>query len=121
MELHRLGRALAFIAGTIVGGLALAFVIVFFNPQLLQRSAPALPAAPVASATPAAPVPETPAPGLADPPVRTDTEAAGRGNASATGSFAAAVKRASPAVVNISTQRMVTEQIQPSVFDQMFG
>jgi serine protease DegS len=29
--------------------------------------------------------------------------------------------RAAPAVVNISTQRLVTEQFQPSVFDQLFG
>src|SRR4029077_18273485 len=36
-------------------------------------------------------------------------------------SFAAAVKRAAPAVVNISTARLVTEQIQPSAFDQLFG
>jgi len=37
MNLHRLGRAAAFVAGSIVGGLALAFVIVFLRPQLLQR------------------------------------------------------------------------------------
>jgi len=39
----------------------------------------------------------------------------------ATESYAAAVMRAAPAVVNISTQRLVTEQFQPSVFDQLFG
>ena len=39
MNLHRLGRAVAFLAGSIVGGLALAFVIVFLHPQLLQRAA----------------------------------------------------------------------------------
>ena len=39
MNLHRLGRAAAFVAGSIVGGLALAFVIVFLRPQLLQRPA----------------------------------------------------------------------------------
>jgi serine protease DegS len=31
------------------------------------------------------------------------------------------VHRAAPAVVNISTRRLVTEQVQPSVLDQMFG
>jgi serine protease DegS len=134
MELHRLGRAFAFVAGTIVGGLALAFVIVFFNPQLLQHSPPPAPTAPAAPAAPAAPV-------TALPPVHAPASDAPGGdtsssdaatlartaaltvpvNASATGSFAVAVKRASPAVVFISTQRLVTEQIQPSVFDQMFG
>ena len=39
MNLHRLGRAAAFVAGSIVGGLALAFVIVFLRPQLLQQPA----------------------------------------------------------------------------------
>jgi len=29
--------------------------------------------------------------------------------------------RAAPAVVNISTQRLVTEQFQPSPVDQLFG
>jgi serine protease DegS len=36
-------------------------------------------------------------------------------------SYAAAVRRAAPAVVNISTARLVTEQIQPSTLAQLFG
>ncbi|MGH8206074.1 MAG: S1C family serine protease, partial [Steroidobacteraceae bacterium] len=46
---------------------------------------------------------------------------AGSADAPLPDSFAAAVRRAAPAVVNISTRRLVTEQIQPSVFDQLFG
>jgi serine peptidase DegS len=38
-----------------------------------------------------------------------------------TGSYAAAVRRAAPAVVNISTRRLVTEQIQPGAFGPLFG
>ncbi|HEX4375546.1 MAG TPA: trypsin-like peptidase domain-containing protein [Steroidobacteraceae bacterium] len=123
---------MTFLAGSIVGGLALAFVIVFLHPQLLLRTLPAdsaaaspAPQRPAstgdeapASVSPAAPA-SAPAPAA---PVAAAEQSAGAPlNASATGSFAAAVKRASPAVVNISTQRLVTEQVQPSVFDQMFG
>jgi serine protease DegS len=137
MNLHRLGRAAAFVAGSIVGGLALAFVIVFLRPQLLQRPGPA-PQAPSSAAAPTRPQASAAAPVAAG----TDADAAAPGNSSsATGaiagviagprggappplvteSYAAAVMRAAPAVVNISTQRLVTEQFQPSVFDQLFG
>jgi serine protease DegS len=139
MDVHRMGRALAFLAGSIVGGLALAFVIVFIHPQLLQRQAAATLEAPLPTPAIAPPVaPPPPAPQKAEPvqPVpetfsRTpDSPKAGAvtgdlatlpANASATGSFSTAVKRASPAVVNISTQRLVTEQVQPSVLDQLLG
>jgi serine protease DegS len=130
MNLHRLGRAAAFVAGSIVGGLALAFVIVFLRPQLLQRpvvaAAPAAPSAatPATAQVDAAPVRDTHA-GAAPPanddehaPLSSDTA---HGAPPPTESYAAAVMRAAPAVVNISTQRLVTEQFQPSVFDQMFG
>jgi serine protease DegS len=36
-------------------------------------------------------------------------------------SYAAAVRRAAPAVVNISTARLVTEQVGPSALAQLFG
>jgi serine protease DegS len=121
-----MGRALVFLAGSIVGGLALAFVIVFIHPQLLLRpgTVPAVPASPPAQASePARPVtPLLPGSGAAGAAAAAPGDLTSLPvNASAAGSFAVAVHRASPAVVNISTQRTVTEQIQPSVFDQMFG
>jgi serine protease DegS len=129
MDLNRLGRAIAFVAGTIVGGLALAFVIVYIHPQLLLR--PSTPAPSVAAPTPSAasqadvasiPAPmQSTDPSAGAPPSPLADRARVPANASTSGSFATAVKRASPAVVNIWTQRLVTEQIQPSVFDQMFG
>jgi len=161
MNLHRLGRAAAFVAGSIVGGLALAFVIVFFRPQLLQQS-PA--AAPAQSASPSGAgsagsagvdarartdpavlrngppsfgvLPGAGATGAqrpsaesasvertADEPPVAAAQPAGTSVARAVGpeSYAAAVMRAAPAVVNISTQRLVTEQFQPSAADQLFG
>src|ERR1700690_1215368 len=130
MTLKRMGRAMTFLAGCIIGGLALAFVLVYFNPGLLQRPADSAAArsggapsdvaivpSPSATATP----PRTAAVPAADsaaarPPNPGDTRAALTAE-----SYAAAVKRAAPAVVNISTARLVTEQVEPSVFDQLFG
>lgn len=112
-----LGRAALFIVGSVIGGLALAFVIVFVHPQLLVRPAPA------PSVTAAEPSND------AHDALETSGEPAGPppGTVSSMGlpeamvSYAAAVRRAAPAVVNISTRRLITEQIQPSLFGQLFG
>ncbi|HEX3844931.1 MAG TPA: trypsin-like peptidase domain-containing protein [Steroidobacteraceae bacterium] len=98
--LERLSRGLTFIAGSVVGGLALAFVIVAARPDLIRggagpQSAPASPPAPAASA-PAASGPERL-------------------------TYAAAVQRAAPAVVNIYTARVVTERVDPSPLGELFG
>jgi len=124
-----LGRAAVFVAGSVIGGLALAFVIVFIHPQLLLR--PAAPAAATAAAGTEAAGPvriakQAQAPRIAaEGPAAANSAAANGASAAASAplpdSFAAAVRRAAPAVVNISTRRLVTEQIQPSVFDQLFG
>ena len=103
--LQKLGRGLTFIAGSVVGGLALAFVIVALHPSLIRpiRPAPA-PARPSAART----VP-APAPPAREPPVV---------------SYASAVERAAPAVVNIYTARLVTEQVNPfpfANFGELFG
>ena len=149
MDLHRLGRAAAFVTGCIVGGLALAFVIVFVHPQLLLHpgaapvrfgpTSPTSPTSAAAAAAPAdpsvAPTPTAPAVPAATVPSPLSAKAPGTTADStvrasgvldpalpaATESFARAVRRASPAVVNISTQRLVTEQTQNSMFDQIFG
>jgi serine protease DegS len=92
MQTLRLGRTLAFIAGSIVGGLALAFVIVLLRPELLSRESGA-------------------AQRVAD----------GTAPTGARVTYADAVERAAPAVVNIYTARLVTEQITPSRLDRLFG
>jgi Do/DeqQ family serine protease len=97
--LERLGRGLTFIAGSVVGGLALAFVIVALRPDLIRDNSSASAPAQPARAPPAA----SPAP--AAPRV----------------TYAGAVARAAPAVVNIYTARVVTEQVYPSPLDQLFG
>ena len=92
--LERVGRGLTFVVGSVVGGLALAFVIVAVRPDLIRRGvAPALPM-PVAS-TPALPAP-------------------------ARVTYAAAVQRAAPSVVNVYTSRLVRERVAPQ-FGGIFG
>jgi len=137
MNLHRLGRAVIFLAGSIVGGLALAFIIVFVHPQLLQRpAAVADKPAPAASAPDGAPnaqrssgpaMPSGAAESLQHGATAADAAAGstatppGSAAALTAESYAAAVRRAAPAVVNISTARLVTEQIGPSALSQLFG
>jgi serine protease DegS len=121
MEMHRLGRAAIFLAGSVIGGLALAFIIVFVHPQLLQRPTVALPQAAPPAATAAA------APSIPDaaPPERTAELARAPSIARPTAagvqpeSYAAAVRRAAPAVVNISTARLVTEQVGAQLFGDL--
>jgi len=96
--LRRLGSALVFVAGSVVGGLALAFLIVAMHPELI-RGATRVPQPPL----PVAP-PTTPA----------------SASASVRETYAEAVQRAAPAVVNVYTARVVTERIAPSL-GELFG
>ena len=86
------GRGLLFVAGSIVGGLALAFIAVALRPDLIHRDG-------VAATLPATTTPAT---------------EAGRVT------YADAVRRAAPAVVNIYTARVVTERVAPSSLDELF-
>ncbi|HEY6452091.1 MAG TPA: trypsin-like peptidase domain-containing protein [Steroidobacteraceae bacterium] len=141
MNLQRLGRAAVFLAGSIIGGLALAFIIVFVHPQLLQRTvAPGAPPAPLATGpdpsragsetSPAATSVAAQGAALTALTAPSAPPAGGAGGGTSTSSaspgmaaesYAAAVRRAAPAVVNISTARLVTEQIGPSALAQLFG
>ncbi len=93
--LRRLGSALVFVAGSVVGGLALAFLIVALRPELIR------------GATTRAPVAVAPPPPSVAPAAMHD-------------SYAEAVQRAAPAVVNIYTARLVTERLAPSL-GELFG
>ena len=96
--LGRLGSALIFVMGSVVGGLALAFLIVALRPDLIRGTTrvPAQ-AGPVVVQTPR---PTEPAPARV--------------------TYADAVQRAAPAVVNIYTARLVTERVAPSL-GELFG
>lgn len=92
--LKRLGSALVFVVGSVVGGLALAFLIVALRPELIRGT-------PRTIGEPAPPLS-----GGSAPPLQS--------------SYSEAVQRAAPAVVNIYTARYVTERMAPSL-GELFG
>jgi len=92
--LKRLRAALIFVAGSVVGGLALAFLVIALRPDLIRSGSPAARGAQPADGNTAAAEPRA--------------------------SFAAAVRRAAPAVVNVYTARLITERIAPSL-GELFG
>jgi serine protease DegS len=97
--LHRARKFVSFLLRAVIVGLAAAFLLVWWKPALLG----ATPAPQSAALAPAQG-------GAVD--VR---------RASPILSFADAVARAAPAVVNIYTARVVTERTQSSSVDQFFG
>jgi serine peptidase DegS len=94
--LERLGRGLTFVAGSIVGGLALAFIIVALHPDLLRRGATASPVILTAPTSVSIPAP-------------------------ARVTYSEAVLRAAPSVVNVYTARVVTERVASSSLGELFG
>jgi serine protease DegS len=120
MSLRKLGQALVFLIGATIGGLALAFVVVYFNPELLVRTRSIAPASAPQATTTAAVAPSATLANLAGVDGGADSAKTGALGI-ALHSFAAAVHRAAPAVVNIYTARVVTERVQPNSFEQLFG
>jgi serine protease DegS len=105
-------RIVTFVTLSAVVGLAAAFIAVMIRPELVARRAPApRPNSPAVTAPSPAPAPAPPV--TAAPVVATP--------AHAVNSYADAVERAAPAVVNIYTARLVTERIQPNAIEELFG
>jgi serine protease DegS len=104
-------RILTFIGLSAIVGLAAAFIAVMVRPELVARRIPAMKPAPATEAPKPAPVNTAPA----------AAAAAIESMPRTVNSFAAAVERAAPAVVNIYTARLVTERIQPSAIEELFG
>ncbi len=102
------GAALKFLSKAVVLGLAAAFLVVWWKPALLGALdfSPAAPLGPASSAASASSAALAPSP-------RTTTIVID--------SFADAVARAAPAVVNIYTARLVTEKSRVAPLDQLFG
>jgi len=94
MAMSSWGRGVAFVAGSVVGGLALAFLIVALRPDLVR--------APAAAAPPPAAAPRM---NLQSPAL----------------TYADAVQRAAPAVVNIYTARVVRERVAPTTLGELLG
>src|SRR5215467_8336747 len=108
--LEHLGRGLTFVAGSVVGGLALAFLIVAVRPDLIRGRATPPPAPAAAPPAPAATEAKAAATAAAPAPL----------SAPARASYADAVQRAAPAVVNVYTDRLVTERLSPTL-GELFG
>jgi serine protease DegS len=121
----RTHSGLTFLAGSVVGGLALAFVLVVIRPDLLPlRGAGAPAAAPAPTATvgsAARPADTARAASAALDPAANTAPATPVGDGGEPRSYAPAVERASPAVVNIYTARVVTERAPRNPFDELFG
>jgi Do/DeqQ family serine protease len=137
--MRRIGRVLMFFAGSVVSGLALAFLLVAWRPQLVRVAAPEQ----SAQASPARnPGPNTGAQSTLQPyqsesqgTVEKSNSSPGPGLTVAPDaehpavlfpghdawSYADAVQRAGPAVVNIYTTRTVSELVQPSGLGAFFG
>ena len=106
-------RFLTFISASAIVGLAAAFIVVVVRPEIIARRAPP---APVPAPAPASPVnpPAIATPVAVQPVVNTNLPRA-------VNSYAEAVERAAPAVVNIYTARRVLEPVRPSTIEQLFG
>jgi serine protease DegS len=105
-------KILTFVTASAIVGLAAAFIAVVVRPELVARRPPAQAApAPAAKPAPASPSSMAPMvnPQAAQPPPR------------AVNSYAEAVERAAPAVVNIYTARIVKEQLRPNPIEELFG
>ena len=122
---------MSFLFRAVIVGLAAAFLLVWWKPSLLGAAAPARQAAQTPKNLPAGTAPQvSPAAATAAAPVAAATVAAAPSAAAWTApvarmqgltSFADAVARAAPAVVNIYTARVVTERTVSAPFDQLFG
>ena len=105
--MQRLIRLARILSPWIALGLAGALITIYLRPGLLPQK-PA--AAPIAALTP-------PIAGSAAPTVTTDTPPP---RAAAVASYADAIARAAPAVVNISTRKVVLERQLPEQFAPWF-
>jgi serine protease DegS len=107
-------KILTFVSVSAIVGLAAAFIVVLVRPELISRRAPppVAPSPAAQSPRPAA-APAIPAPAAVQPVSALASRVVH--------SYADAVERAAPAVVNIYTARLVTERIQPNAFEELFG
>jgi len=108
--LYHARHVVVFLARAVIVGLAVAFLLVWWKPELL-RALPPPNAMPGGSNAALAAMP-------APPPLPLGQA---QRKAAPLPSFADAVARAAPAVVNIYTARVVTERAQTAPLDQLLG
>jgi len=105
----------SFLVRAVVVGLAVAFLVVWWNPTLLGAHNAAAVTQTTAAATQTAATVTRPANAASPPP------AAAQAPVVVMQSFADSVARAAPAVVNIYTARVVRERNQAAPLNQLFG
>ena len=111
-------KAVIFLAGAVVGGLALAFLIVAWRPELLADRLAARQAE-RRSAAPADAAQQAPNPSGA---AAEDTLApASPARQAPLASYAEAVRKAAPSVVNVYAARIVTERLPRDLLQDPFG
>jgi serine protease DegS len=116
MSYSKIWRAFGFLALSVAVGLAAAFLVVFFRPELIARGPLAnAPTTPPRASEPAKPASTRPT------PVTAPEQRPAPASNSPVRTYAPAVERASPAVVNIYTARVITERVRPNPIEEMFG
>jgi serine protease DegS len=108
--LHKTRVLVSFLARAVVVGLAIAFLVVWWNPRLLGAH--------TGAAAPGVTVPGAAAPGAAS--IAPATAAPAPAPTVIVQSFADSVARAAPAVVNIYTARLVRERTQVAPLSPLF-
>ena len=110
-------KPVIFLTGALVGGLALAFLAVLWRPELLNGRLAARQAALAGASTAGASTADSPATDLG-PGVTTTPSPP---SPAPLGSYADAVRRAAPAVVNVYAARIVTERLPRNILQDPFG
>ncbi|HUO79774.1 MAG TPA: trypsin-like peptidase domain-containing protein [Steroidobacteraceae bacterium] len=111
--MSRLTRIATFLSPWIALGLAVALVAVYLRPSLLPGQQAAPPPSPAAGATPTS----APVAALTEPAPEAPATLARH---AAVSSYAEAVARGAPAVVNISSRRVVVERQVPEMLAPFF-
>ena len=110
-------KPVIFLTGALVGGLALAFLAVLWRPELLNGRLAARQAALAGASTAGASTADSPATDLGPGVTATPSPP----SPSPLGSYADAVRRAAPAVVNVYAARIVTERLPRNILQDPFG
>ena len=110
-------KPVIFLTGALVGGLALAFLAVLWRPELLNGRLAARQAALAGASTAGASTADSPATDLVPGVTATPSPP----SPAPLGSYADAVRRAAPAVVNVYAARIVTERLPRNILQDPFG
>lgn len=110
-------KPVIFLTGALVGGLALAFLAVLWRPELLNGRLAARQAALAGASIAGASTADSPATDLGSGVIATPATP----SPTPLGSYADAVRRAAPAVVNVYAARIVTERLPRNILQDPFG